>query len=520
MRPSLALMRRTCAATLAAMLTSACVTNPVTGERELILMSPEREAELGRAAAKQVADEMGLVDAEDLNTYVRAIGARIASASPRTDVEYRFHIVDMPEANAFALPGGYIYVSRGILALVNSEDELANVIAHEVAHVAARHSAQRETRAAGVGLLAVLGTIAAAVAGGAEAAETVGQLGQIAGAGLIASYSRDQERQADAVGQALAAQQGWDPGAMATFLRSLERDVALRHEGGRNPSFFDSHPSTPERIRNTAARARELAHGPSQSLAVGHGEFLARIEGTLVGSNPAGGVFDDNRFLHPDLDFHLRFPDGWSTTNTPAFVGGMPEDGSALIKLELQGPGSDPETAAREFLQGAALEPVEGGEGQVGSLYRVVAVAQTQQGQIAVDLFWAAHRAHIYRLSGVTATTRYREYAPLFERTAQSFRPLTGPERASVRKITLRVAVARPGETLDELSARSGNTWSVEETAVANSLEPDARLRAGQRLKIAVAEPYERSRRSRSGVGIDGSPTSAQCDSSSAVGAG
>lgn len=470
----------------------ACAVNPVTGKRELILMSPEREAAIGREMAKQVADEMGLVQDEGLNAYIREIGARVASVSPRSDVAYRFHVVDLAEANAFALPGGCIYVSRGILVLANSEDELANVIAHEVAHVAARHAAQRETRAAGVGLLGVLGTIAAAAAGGAEAAETVGQLGQIAGAGLIASYSREQEREADRVGQALAAQQGWDPTAMASFLRSLERDVALRHKGPHIPSFLDSHPSTPERISNTAARARRLDRGPARPIAAGRAEFLGRIEGTLVGPNPAGGSFEDGRFSHPDLDFSLRFPAGWSTTNTRAFVGAGNRDGSAFITLEIEGPGSDPELAAREYLSGATLEVVEHGRRSIGSLpgYRARVVAASERGRVEAQLTWIAHRDQIYRLSGVALAERYGEHASLFTRTAESFRPLRAAERAAILKVTLRVATARRGETVQALSARSGNTWSPEEIATVNAIEASSPLREGQRLKIAVAEPY------------------------------
>ena len=192
---------------LAAVLAIGCSTtvNPVTGQREVTTMSPSREAAVGRDAASQVAAEIGLVNDPELTRYVSAIGERLAAKSPRQDVVYRFHVADMPEANAFALPGGYIYVSRGLLALANDEDELANVIGHEIGHVAARHSAQRETRAMGVGILSTLGTVAAGVLGGAGAAQAASQLGQVAGAGLIASYGRDQERQADEVGQKMAA---------------------------------------------------------------------------------------------------------------------------------------------------------------------------------------------------------------------------------------------------------------------------------------------------------------------------
>jgi predicted Zn-dependent protease len=214
--PTLATVRR--AALASCLLLLACVTNPVTGREELVLMSPSREAAVGREAAAQVADEMGLVEDAALLAYVRGLGARVAAHSPRKDVSYQFAIANMAETNAFALPGGYIYVSRGLLALARSEDEVANVLAHEVGHVAARHAAQRETQALGVGLLSMLGTLGAAALGGQAAAAVAQQLGQVAGAGLIASYGRDQEREADDVGQRMARAAGFDPGGMVTFL--------------------------------------------------------------------------------------------------------------------------------------------------------------------------------------------------------------------------------------------------------------------------------------------------------------
>src|SRR5262245_41044732 len=159
-------------------------------------MSTEREVALGRQASQEVEQATGPVQAPQLTPPAAALGPRRAQRSPRRDVSYRFAVADMPEPNAFALPGGYIYVSRGLLAIANSEAELANVIGHEIGHVAARHAAQREVRATGIGVLATLGTIAAAVAGSGEAVQAVGQLGQLAGAGLLASYGRDQEREA------------------------------------------------------------------------------------------------------------------------------------------------------------------------------------------------------------------------------------------------------------------------------------------------------------------------------------
>ena len=275
-----------------ALLGLSCVTNPVTGRREISLMSAAQEEALGRQAAAQVEAEIGLVDDPALNAYVREIGERLARYSPRQDVQYHFAVANMVEPNAFALPGGYIYVSRGLLAIANSEAELANVIGHEIGHVAARHAAQRQTQQAGAGLATLGAVLVGAVLGGGAGAELGGQVAQVAGAGLIASYGRDQERQSDEVGQTLTAESGWDPAGMPDFLSTLGRDSRLRADGqDRRPSFLDSHPMTEERVETTEARARALPFEPGTGAAGSRAAFLRRLEGMVVGEDPSEGLF-------------------------------------------------------------------------------------------------------------------------------------------------------------------------------------------------------------------------------------
>ncbi len=238
-----------------------CATNPVTGRSELVLVSAEREKELGRDEARRVEQEMGLLADPALVAYVQGVGQRLAAQSPRRDVEYRFQVVDRTEPNAFALPGGYVYVTRGLLVFVNSEDELAGVIGHEIGHVAARHSVQQISRAAP---LAVVTGIGAAVTGVVSPGlgRAVGGAGAAASELILAPYSRDQEREADRVGQGLAAAAGWDPAGLPAFLKTLSREEDLSGGGPRRPSFLDSHPATPERVAATAEHARELARAP------------------------------------------------------------------------------------------------------------------------------------------------------------------------------------------------------------------------------------------------------------------
>jgi predicted Zn-dependent protease len=478
----------------AALLLAACVTNPVTGRSEFTLMSPEREAALGQQAAGQVEREIGLVDAPELTAYVDRLGQRLARNSPRRDIVYRFAVADMEEPNAFALPGGWIYVSRGLLAITNSEAELANVIGHEIGHVAARHAAQRETRAAGVGLLAALGGIAAGAVGGDAAGRSAAQLGQLAGAGLIASYSRDQEHQADEVGQTIAARSGYDPASMASFLGTLERESVQRSAAPRRPSFLDSHPLTGERVAAAAARARGLALGPAPPDAASRAAFLAHLENLVVGPNPAEGVFAAERFLHPGLGLAIDFPRGWRTQNQRAAVGAGAPGKDAFIVLEVQGPREDPLRAAQRFASASKLPLGEGVHLRIGGwdAYRSWSQARSQSGDVTIDLTWIAHHDATLRVTGLAASSRFRVYAESFRATARSVRPLAREERAGLQVRRLRIVRARRGESLAALSRRSGNVWSVAETAIANALPREAELGKGEIVKIAVEVPYAR----------------------------
>ena len=471
----------------------ACAINPVTGERELVLVSAAQEAEQGRQAAAQVERQIGLVRESALVAYVESIGQRLARHSPRQDIQYRFFVAAMPEPNAFALPGGYIYVSRGLLAIANSEDELANVIGHEIGHVAARHSAQRQTRALGVGLLAVLGAAAAGRAGGEGAARGAAQLGELLGSGLIAAYSRDQERQADDVGQKLAARAGWDPAGMASFLQTLERDTELQLGRSPRPSFLDSHPATQERVAATAARARSLRI-TAGAATTPHAGFLARIEGILLGPDPAEGVTRDELFLHPAIDFALRFPSGWQVRNGRSAVMAVSPAGDAALVLETQGKSGNPRRAALEFAQSHQLELQNGVAQTIGGFaaWRADALAQGAQGPMALRLTWIAHPKAIFRLTGLSSTAGFREHAEVFSQSARSFRRLSTAERGSIRERRLRAVQAQRGETIAGISQRTGNVWTESETAVANGLAEAHVFRQNEPVKIAVESPWRR----------------------------
>jgi predicted Zn-dependent protease len=486
-------------ATAVLLLLAACAVNPVTGRHELILVSQAEEARLGRAGAEQVAAEMGIFADAPLTEYVAAVGGRVAARSPRAGVAWRFEIVDQEAPNAFALPDGHIYVSRGLLELANSEDELAGVLAHEVVHVAARHHAQQRTRATGVGILALPAIVAGSLLGG-----PVGQVVEapvlLLGSGLVASYGRDQEREADRFGQRLAAEAGYDPSALAAFLATLERWSDAREGGSHEAGFFDTHPSTPERVANARSNAALVGLQRAAGIAPDPQAFLGRLAGLLVGPNPAEGVVAGQRFLHPDLDFTLSFPDGWRVVNARSTVGAASPDGRAIVTLQIQSQGDDPSAAAGAMIAALSRETAvdlrRSGARDIGGRRAVRAelVARGARGPMALQLTWIAHGGAIFLVAGVADADSAQASGSAFDATSGSFRPLDAEERGSILELRLRLVRARPGESLDDAVRRGGSAWGTRQVAIANARDPNEPLAGDELLKIAVRRPYAGAR--------------------------
>ena len=477
---------------VAAVVSAGCAINPVSGRPEFVLVSAAKEKEIGAEAAKDIEQTMGLVDDAALVAYVESVGQRLAAQSPRRDVVYHFFVADAPEPNAFALPGGYVYVTRGLLALVNTEDELACVIGHEIGHVAARHSVQQVSRSAPfaiiTGITAGVTSLASPLLG-----QVVGGVGGLASGLILSPFNRDQEREADRIGQQLSAKTGWDPIAMSTFLQTLSREENLRGETSRRFSFLASHPSTPERVSNTQAYARELTRVAEAPITPTHDAFLRRLDGIVVGPLAADGVFDGRAFLHPDLDFTVRFPENWKTQNSRSQVAAAAPDGNALIILNGVAKGDDPLDGARA-LEKAAQAPVvdKTSRTTIGGLKaaRTRLTARSDSGPLSVEFAWIAYRGHIYQLAGMTPIGNAGQLTPVFDAVAESFRALRPAERAGIREDRLRIIEARSGESLGNLVSRAKGTWSPEMTAVANALTVQDQLDKGQPVKVAVSEPY------------------------------
>ena len=434
-----------------------------------VVLSAETDDErAGAELAREVPAQLGVVQDEALQAYVQAVGARLAAHAPERRFAYTVRVLDPWPPNAFALPGGYVYLTRGVLALANDEDELAAVVAHEIAHSALRHHAA---------LQRALPSNPFALA--------------FVSPGWVAAYQRDQERAADRVGQGIAAAAGYDPAGLERFLRGLGQVERLIGGGGRVPTFFDTHPPTTERAAGAAADVVRVARA-SRAAAQEAEAYLQRIDGLVVGTDPAEGYFEGTRFVHPDLDFAIRFPTGWSTVNTPASVGAVAPDGSTRVALELAEKGDDPKLAADAFAAArsaelrATIDEVRAFELNGLRAYEL----RGEAGGLRGRLLFVAHRGSVYRITTASAGFGSKRALPLALIAARSFRPLTPEERAAVTVERLRLRRARAGETLDDVARRTGSAWDANELALANALPASEPLDGGRLLKVARIEPY------------------------------
>ena len=474
---------------LPVLLTVACSVNPVSKMPEVTLITVEQEKQIGAEEAKKVEQEMGLLNDPALTDYLGTLGQRLAKESPRQDVTYQFHVADMVEPNAFALPGGYVYVTRGLLALVNSEDELAGVVGHEIGHVAARHSVQKISKQ---GPLAVVFGIASGITGLVSplVGNIIGGVGDLTQGLLFSPYSRSQENEADEIGQEMAAKAGWSPEGLSVFLNTLGREEVLLSDGPRRPSFFDSHPATPDRVEKTNKHAKDLKRAERAPISSSHDEFLARLDGLVVGQRAANGIIKKEVYRHPDLNIFIHFPSGWNVENTPMRVAAAPKEGETAVVLQAVAEGNDPMDGARA-LEKETKSPVVSKTQQVKVGELQTAQTKISDSKITILVTWIAHGGTIYQIAGLAPTRRFDSVAPVFLGVVESFRGLSSEERAAIREDRIRLVKAREGENVRAVAARSNSVWKPEQVAVANNVTDHEPLRDGQLIKIAVAEPYE-----------------------------
>lgn len=456
-----------------------CATNPVTGKKELALISEAQEIAMGRQGAADVSATVGLYPDVGMQAYVNRMGQTLAAKTERPQLPWEYHIVDDASVNAFALPGGFIFITRGLLTHMTNEAELASVLGHESGHVAARHSVQQMSRQQVASLGLGLGSILS---------PAIAKIGQAASAGLgllFLKYSRDDEMQADQLGFRYALADGYDAREMISLFTMLQRDEQLSGSG-RLPEWQATHPDPGNRIKD----AQGLIAASNQNFGtktIGAAEYLQRIDGMVYGENPRAGFFRGTLFMHPDLKFLLQFPDGWKTQNSADAVTAVSAAQDAIMELRaVQGSAAD---ALRNFL---GQQGVQAGGTSQGTIhgYRSVSgeftAAIEQGGSVHGIATFIEFGGSTWQIVAYTADARFASYSPIFQRSINSFDRLTDPAALAVQPLHLRIDKAPRAMSLQEFNTQLPSSISLAELAMINGVAENAQLRLGQSIKRVI----------------------------------
>lgn len=456
-----------------------CATNPVTGKKQISLVSEGKELQMGAEADPAVITEYGLYDDQEVQRYVDGVGQRLGKVSHLPSLAWHFRVLDSPVVNAFAIPGGYIYITRGILAYMNSEAQLAGVLGHEIGHVTARHSAQQITKQeiAGIGLLAGAVFVSAFRPYSGIAQQGLGL--------LFLKYSRDNETQADELGVGYATKAGYDPreipGTYVTLKRIGERSATSL------PSFLSTHPDPGDREIRTTQLSSASAASAHRSLEIDAPQYRAHIDGIVYGDDPRGGYFVGNRFYHPQLKFQMIFPQGWETQNQPSQVAAANPSGGDAMQLTLV-KGDDASLSPADYVaslqkKGEVLQSNGRSENfrdypaWVGTV-----TAQTDQGNKDFQAAWVRTQPGQYLQ--ILGQAHSESGADQIFASARSIAALTDPARLNVTPDRVVVIPAPRNAAFSELWADlGGGAIGLEEGAILNSARAGTLIERGTPIK-------------------------------------
>jgi predicted Zn-dependent protease len=459
---------------------TACARNPVTGKREIALVSESQEIQMGQQYAQQIVKSMGVYDDKKVQDYVTRLGMAMAAKSERPQLPWAFYVMDEPTVNAFALPGGSIFVTRGILTHMNDEAELVGVLGHEIGHVTARHSVQQMTRQQiaqiGLGVGSILSSDVAQYAGLASQGLGV----------LFLKYGRDAESQSDLLGFKYMVRDGYDPHAMASMFTTLQR-VSRLEGGGDIPEWESTHPDPGNRIAATEKRIDTLSV-PTSKLRYAREEYLPILAGMTYGEDPRQGYIEGNTFYHPGLRFQLALPSGWQAQNTPEALAAVSPQQDALFQLTAPGRGT-PDEAAKQFFgqegvksADASSAPVNGNPA-VSSLFE----AQTEQGAVQGVVAFVKYGDLTYRLLGYTPAGKLQAYEKAFRSSIASFAELKDKARLEVTPFQVELVKVDRDMTVAEFNTQHPSTIPAERVAVVNGFDtPADRISAGTTLKRII----------------------------------
>jgi predicted Zn-dependent protease len=460
-----------------------CATNPATGRRQLILMSEQQEVQTGRESDAQIRKQMGVYDDPALQRYISSVGMKLVPQAHRPDLPWTFTVVDEPAVNAFALPGGFIYITRGILPFLRNEAELAGVLGHEIGHVDARHSAEAYSKQLGAGLgLAVAGIFAPGTQ----------PLQGVAGAGLqvlFLKYGREAELEADGLGVGYESAAGWDPRGVPSMLNTLARlDEA---DGTRRgvPNWALTHPPAADRVTRVQDA---VAKAPAGARTTNAPEFDRHLDGVIFGDSPEKGLIRHNEFVHPVLRFAVKFPDGWDVANGESQVTARQSDtGNVAMLLELVDGTSPVQQLGPEQMTRAGWTEVSGDRTSINGLDAYVGTYEgvSQGTRLRVMAAHVRAGAQTYVIAGLAPSTEFGAATNTFASAIRTFRTLSRAEADAIHPDRVDFYVVRRGDTWDSL-ARGVSDGRVKAAtlAIMNGSDPATPPRAGDRIRVVVGD--------------------------------
>lgn len=461
-------------------LLTSCARNPVTGKKQFVLMSEKQEIAIGKEADPQIVQTYGLYEDEALQAFINKKGQEMAEVSHRKNLDYEFKILDSPIINAFALPGGYVYFTRGIMAHFNNEAEFAGVLGHEIGHITARHAVAQQRNA----LLGQLGLIAgiAFVPEFAQFAEEASQGLSL----LFLKFGRDAETQSDELGVEYSAKIGYDAVQMAGFFNTLERNQAASGAGDL-PEFLSTHPSPEGREAKVGELAEQWKEKLNQKdFKINRESYLQMLDGLVYGKDPKQGFVEDQIFYHPVLKFQFLVPQDWAYQNSPQQFQMAPKDGKALMTLSLAA-GKSLQEASSTVLKRYNLELVDAQEIKVNGLAAIrLEAGQQQENTIIKTLSYIIqHGDHFYNLMGVANNDQYQEYLPVFKGSLDSFSVLKDSEKLNRQPERIRLKTVNSSGTLEQaLRALKVPEDRLEEISLLNGMLLTDEVSKGTLVKV------------------------------------
>ena len=460
------------------LLSGSCAVNPVSGGSELMLLSESDEIKLGKQTDAQVRKQYGVYEDQKLNAYLNDMCQRLAKVSHRPNLPYKFEMVDASAVNAFAVPGGYVYFTRGILANLNSEAELAGVMGHELGHITARHSAQQYSRAQ----LAQFGVLV----GGLFLGDLVSGVAQLGVGMLFLSFSRDNERQADQLGVEYASKAGYDGKELAGFFETLERMNPGSDRSGL-PGWFSTHPSPEDRVVAVRKEAGEWQQKlGSRDLKVNREVYLRHIDGLLYGDDPRQGYVDERMFYHPDMKFQFPVPANWKVNNTQSQVQMMCENKDGIISFSIA-PAQSPKEAAVKFTQANRATVLDSDSVTVGGFpaQRLVCDVKGQSAAMRVVSYFIQKDKSIFYFHGLSAPSAFDKHLNTFERTMRGFKELSDPKKINVKPDRIRLRTTKAAGTVESSLRSMGIPKDdLDDTALLNGMELKENLPANTLVKV------------------------------------